>query len=43
MILTDPKDALHKAMLYRLLISILDEKNLALNLYFKGGTCAASF
>lgn len=41
MILTDPKDALHKAMLYRLLISILDEKNLALNLYFKGGTCAA--
>lgn len=41
MILPDSKDALHKAMMYRLLISILDNKNLASNLYFKGGTCAS--
>ena len=41
MILPNPKDALHKAMMYRLLISILDHKNLASKLYFKGGTCAS--
>ena len=41
MILPSPKDALHKAMMYRMLISILDNKNLSSNLYFKGGTCAA--
>lgn len=41
MILPNPKDALHKAMMYRLLISILDRKNLASKLYFKGGTCAS--
>lgn len=41
MILPSSKDALHKAMMYRLLISILDNKKLSQNLYFKGGTCAA--
>lgn len=41
MILPGSKDALHKAMMYRLLISILDNKNLSSNLYFKGGTAAA--
>lgn len=40
MILPNRKDALHKAMMYRMLIGILDEKNLANSLYFKGGTCA---
>lgn len=33
-------DAIHKAWLYRLLISIVDNNNLH-QLYFKGGTCAA--
>lgn len=41
MILPNAKDALHKAMIYRLLISILDSKNLASKLYFKGGSCAS--
>lgn len=41
MILPNPKDTLHKAMIYRLLIGILNEKQLANVLYFKGGTCAA--
>lgn len=31
----------HKAQLYRLLMKISDNKNLAANIYFKGGTCAA--
>lgn len=41
MILPDPKDALHKAMIFRLLIGILNDRKLASVLYFKGGTCAA--
>jgi hypothetical protein len=40
-ILPDPKDALHKAMLYRLLIALLDSKDIAPSVRFKGGTCAA--
>lgn len=40
-ILPNPKDAIHKAWLYRLLSSIYDNKLLASSLYFKGGTCAA--
>ena len=41
MILPNPKDAVHKAWLYRTLINIVDNKNLAQKLCFKGGTCAA--
>ena len=41
MILPSPKDAIHKAWLYRLLAEIYDDPLLANNLYFKGGTCAA--
>lgn len=41
MILPNPKEALHKAMMYRLLIGILDNRTLAASLYFKGGTAAA--
>jgi predicted nucleotidyltransferase component of viral defense system len=41
MILPNKQDALHKAMLYRLLCGILDEPELARELYFKGGTAAA--
>ena len=41
MILPNPKDAKHKAWLYRLLSSIYDDSLLADKLYFKGGTCAA--
>lgn len=41
MILPYPQDALHKAMMYRLLISVLNRKDLASKLFFKGGTCAA--
>ena len=41
MMLPNPKEALHKAMLYRLLTAILDEKELAAGICFKGGTCAA--
>ncbi|OGG23929.1 hypothetical protein A3A79_01875 [Candidatus Gottesmanbacteria bacterium RIFCSPLOWO2_01_FULL_43_11b] len=41
MILPYPKDALHKAMLYRLLIGLLDAKDVAREIFFKGGTCAA--
>ncbi len=41
MILPNPKDAIHKAWLYRLLSAIYDNKALASSLYFKGGTCAA--
>ena len=41
MILPQPKDALHKAWLYRVLSAVYDEKVLASNLCFKGGTCAA--
>lgn len=41
MILPHPKDANHKAWLYRLLSAIYDDAFLASQLYFKGGTCAA--
>lgn len=41
MILPNPKDAIHKAWLYRLLTKIYDNQILANTLYFKGGTCAA--
>lgn len=41
MILPNPKDAIHKAMLYRLLIALLDSKDIVPSVHFKGGTCAA--
>ncbi len=41
MIVPQPKDAVHKAWLYRTLTSIYDDAILATHLYFKGGTCAA--
>lgn len=41
MILPNPKEAKHKAWLYRLLAAIYDNRTLASALYFKGGTCAA--
>jgi len=41
MILPNKNEALHKTMLYRLLINILDSPPLAQQLYFKGGTAAA--
>lgn len=40
MITITSEDAIHKAWLYRVLISIVDNNNLQ-KLYFKGGTCAA--
>ena len=40
MITSTPQDAIHKAWLYRVLIAIVDNRNLS-SLYFKGGTCAA--
>jgi len=33
------KNALHKAQLYRLLMGLLDNKKIAPNIFFKGGTC----
>jgi len=39
--LPQPKDAKHKAWLYRVLSSLYDDSYLASVLYFKGGTCAA--
>lgn len=41
MILSNPKDAIHKAWLYRILTEIYDNQILSNSLYFKGGTCAA--
>ncbi len=41
MILPDPKEAFHKAMMYRLLVEILDNPFISHNVYFKGGTAAA--
>ncbi|MDO8524331.1 MAG: nucleotidyl transferase AbiEii/AbiGii toxin family protein [bacterium] len=35
----EKQNALHKAQLYRLLISLLDNKKIAPNIFFKGGTC----
>lgn len=40
MILPRPQDAFHKIQLLRLLTAILNDKLLAQNLFFKGGTCA---
>jgi predicted nucleotidyltransferase component of viral defense system len=39
--LPQPKDAQHKAWLYRILSAFYDDPYLANTLYFKGGTCAA--
>ena len=39
--LPQPKDAKHKAWLYRILSAFYDDSYLAGLLYFKGGTCAA--
>lgn len=41
MLLPNPKDAVHKAWLYRLLSEIYDNSLLSNSMYFKGGTCAA--
>jgi len=41
MILPNPKDAVHKAWLYRLLAELYDNPAIAGALRFKGGTCAA--
>jgi len=41
MILPNPKESRHKAWLYRLLMALLDEPEIASQIYFKGGTCAA--
>jgi len=41
MILPQPKDAVHKAWLYRILSGIYENAELANTFYFKGGTCAA--
>jgi predicted nucleotidyltransferase component of viral defense system len=39
--LPNPKDAVHKAWLYRILSGLCDDPELGRLLYFKGGTCAA--
>lgn len=41
MILPSRQDAIHKAMMYRLLSAILDNPILPASLFFKGGSCAA--
>ena len=41
MLFSARQNALHKAQLYRLLTAIIDVPGIALNVYFKGGTCAA--
>lgn len=41
MILPNPKDALHRGQLYKLLTEIADNSILSKGLIFKGGTCAA--
>ncbi|MBI2415296.1 MAG: nucleotidyl transferase AbiEii/AbiGii toxin family protein [Candidatus Kerfeldbacteria bacterium] len=41
MIIPRPQDAIHKAWLYRLLMTIADDAVLMRHLKFKGGTCAA--
>lgn len=40
MIIPKPEDALHKAVIYRLLINLLDDRQIAQKILFKGGTCA---
>ncbi len=39
--LPNPKDAIHKAWLYRILEAVADNHHLAQVLFFKGGTCAS--
>ena len=41
MLLPNPKDAVHRAWLYRTLIAIVDDSELSHYFCFKGGTCAA--
>lgn len=41
MILPKVTDVIHKAIMYRLISHILDDKTLSQYVYFKGGTCAA--
>lgn len=41
MILPNPKDAIHRGQLFKILMEIADSPMLAKNLVFKGGTCAA--
>jgi len=41
MILPDPKEAIHKTWLYRLLAGLLDNPIISQAVVFKGGTCAA--
>lgn len=40
MIIPKPEDALHKAVMYRLLINLLDDQVVVSKILFKGGTCA---
>lgn len=41
MIIPRREDAIHKAMMYRLLMGLLDNDHIANSVHFKGGTCAA--
>lgn len=41
MLKTNQTQALHKSIMFRVLINILDNAFLSRNLYFKGGTCAS--
>lgn len=41
MILPKPKDAIHKAWLYRLLEGLLDNAQISEKIFFKGGSCAS--
>lgn len=41
MLKADKKNALHRSIMLRALINILDDNFLSKNLYFKGGTCAS--
>jgi len=40
MMLPKREDAFHKAIMYRVLTHVLDDKELSGKIYFKGGTCA---
>lgn len=40
MSIINKEQARHEAYMHRLFIEILDDKYLALNVFFKGGTCA---
>lgn len=41
MLASDQRQALHKSILLRVLINILDDNSLSQSLVFKGGTCAS--